>query len=553
MKKIILICVVFLMCISSIVPAWAAPESKYLYVDKQKSVVMCVTWDVEQPTVVFIAPDGTTYDPLVTTETTRYFVEGNTLYFVVEDAMQGDWRIDYEKGANTLVDITMYNYNTPIIIDYFNIGAVNGDELPVSFFVKGEENLGYNFRISAMIDRTGAEKELKSGWAYTGSEQTATLNLDDLSTYDKYCLKLYIWYAEDGTDVFDTMFSEEFSYTNSDMDGKAPEYTLTVEPEQKNVYIAWENLDWSVDEVLVALFENDGAEPIVFDTYTKNDSSIQLAYSPSATEISVEVSVKYDGINTAPTRKTVSVVDIPISLTDGVLFNTLQLPLNYKGLKDQAAKVEINEKYTDLVLNGDGNINLMLADDWNKIKVTYTDVNSINWLIERDVFVDRIAPLLNIGRNYDGMVLDAETIAIYGTVQNGNSVTVNGQECTIDANGSFSSDVKLNVGANKISVVAKDAAGNESVYTATVTRSGGKDDSQVETKPDSTSDVETKPIKKEDYGKWHDKLFGEGSYFVLICVSVLCLLVIIYAIVFWRKSKKLNKVNNSKEEEYENY
>lgn len=62
------------------------------------------------------------------------------------------------------------------------------------------------------------------------------------------------------------------------------------------------------------------------------------------------------------------------------------------------------------------------------------------------------------------------TVQVTGTTQRAVSVTVNGASAQLGAGGSYSANVSLAVGANKVTVVATDAAGNKTTAEASITR-----------------------------------------------------------------------------------
>jgi hypothetical protein len=83
-----------------------------------------------------------------------------------------------------------------------------------------------------------------------------------------------------------------------------------------------------------------------------------------------------------------------------------------------------------------------------------------------DVFIDTVSRLvLNIK---GGETVSGSTLTIKGTAEPGSHVTVNGNPVTVLLDGSFSYDLGLSEGANKVKVVATDPAGNSVTVTRTV-------------------------------------------------------------------------------------
>lgn len=525
MKRCLTILLALVLTLSMAIPAFAATEEADLeYIDTRKDVVFWVSWDVETPDIKFIAPNGAIYDPMKQANGTTTILNDKDLYYVIMNASAGQWRIRYDKGNNTKLDVSVHDYQAGLIIESFTIGEVTDIQLPYQFTVSGEEGTRYNYRISAMIDHTGMEKELASGSEIVGTEISGNVYLNNLSTYSGYMLKLYVWYDDNGTDIFDFAFSDKFSFTNEEADKLSADFHVTVMPEEQLLLISWPELPYNVEKVLVAVFEDGGKEPSVFDEYDPDQyDSVQLAYDPAAKQVDVEFTVTVNGVNAAPLRKTLNVGNFGISLPEGDAFNSLIIPLTYTGLTHQLTSVIINGYKTELVLDGSGSVNITVGDDWNEVSVSYSTGDNITWLIDRNIFVDRISPILTMSQAYDGMRSEKKTISVSGVAKDCASVTINGQPVTLDANGMFSQEIGLSTGGNTVTVVAADKLGNETKYTALIYH-GDNMDEWLESEKN-----------KSQPGGLLEILTGQGSYWILIAVSVLCLLVIGYALIFWRK------------------
>lgn len=525
MKRLLIFCLILILAVTLAVPALAAEEEQELVtLDTPRDVVFWVSWDTETPEIVFLAPDGRVYDPTAEAADTTTILSGTDLYYVILNAPAGRWRVRFDKGANQKLDISVHDYNPGLTIETFTVGEVEGDRIPVDFRVAGADSQRYSYRVSAMIDHTGMEKELSSGSDTVGRDVGIRVPLNSLSTYSGYLLKLYVWYDDGGTDIFDFAFSDRFSYTNTAADQRAQDFALTVLPEEQVLIVAWPDLPWNAEQVLVAVFEDGAAEPAMFDEYDpKSTDSVQLAYDPAAERVDVEFTVRFNGVNTAPTRKGLSPAGFGLALPEGDSRNSAVISMTYTGFSRQPVDVTVNGYLTETVLDGDGTLNLTLGDDWNEILAEFTDDGGITWQLRRNIFVDRIPPVLSMSRSYDGMQVDGGTLTVSGTAMDCASVTVNGEAVTVGDGGLFSREIKLTEGSNLITVIAADALGNESRYTAAVYRgAGAQERTQGET-------------GQSGPGSLLELLTGPGKYWVLLIVSVLCLMVVGYALIFWRR------------------
>lgn len=80
---------------------------------------------------------------------------------------------------------------------------------------------------------------------------------------------------------------------------------------------------------------------------------------------------------------------------------------------------------------------------------------------KKDVTTDTALPILIITTMVQGIITSQEEIEIKGKVEEGTIVSVNDLPAKVDEKGEFATKVKLSPGKNKITVVAKDKAGNQ--------------------------------------------------------------------------------------------
>ncbi len=507
--------------------AMADYEEEIVELDTSRDIVIWVTWDVQQPQIVFIAPGGSEYDPYVDMEGTSTVISENSLFYFIENAQSGVWRARYDEGTNETVEITVHNYYEGFSIESFTRGEPEGSTMQVSFLVQGAENGWYSYKVSAVTEYNGVEKELAEGTANFGSEVQRNVNLSVLSTYDGYFLKLTVWQTVDGADMMDFAFTEPFAYENIDADSRAGDFYLTVYPEESLLEAAWQSTGWRFEGVTVALFEDGEDEPTYFDTYeTSAAGSAGMSYDPSVSELSVEVAMKINGVTSSPVARTVRLDDYRVDLPEDTAINTVEYTFAYRDYSNQAASVTINGETGSITLDGTGTIAATLEDGWNDFTLLYEDPDGVTWRVDREIFVDRTPPRLTMSQSYDGMTVDRAELVLSGRALDCENVTVNGKRTEQDSNGIFTETLKLDEGANVITVVAADALGNESLYTATVYRGG------------SAADLFDGSADAEDSRTTAEKLVSADKPWIMIGVAVVGLLVIGYALIFWRKGEK---------------
>lgn len=498
------------------------------YIDAQKDIIIHVVWETEQPDLLFIAPDGTEYDPALEQEGTMTVIGESQLFYVIYNAPKGQWKIKYDKKSNETIQIGVDDYDQNFFISSFMIGEMNGDELSVSFMAEHtSKDVEYQYTISACLEKLGEEKELLKGRAYANRQNNVVVNLGQLASYPEYILKLHVIYHDNGTDIFDMTYSEPFSYMNPATPQTDSDFSLRLNSDEYLVDIGWGQLPGRTQSVLVALFENGAAEPFFFDEYAPDEESVSLSYNPGIQSLKVEFSVRTDDLYSVPAAKVIDFAASPdVILEDVTATNKRTLEMQYRNFGGQKALLTVNDNQTELYLEGGGDLGIPLADDWNTVSIEYTDGNNITWIVERKVFVDLTPPVLSLLEDYSGVFTEEPEYVILGTAGDCHTLTIGGQEVPFDAAGSFSHTVSLKDGENRFDIVASDALGNETLYTAIITKGAGTEHTAAVLGPDGSGSGETA---------------GESilnGYLPLVIGGVLGLLALLDALIFWRRRKK---------------
>lgn len=115
-----------------------------------------------------------------------------------------------------------------------------------------------------------------------------------------------------------------------------------------------------------------------------------------------------------------------------------------------------------------------LKDGSHTISITATDNDGNTPAAKTSTFtVDTVPPTLSITAPAEGLVTNKKTVTVTGKTDDATSkpvtVTVNGSAATVGTDGSFSKDVTLTEGANKITIIATDKAGKTTTVVRNVT------------------------------------------------------------------------------------
>ena len=139
------------------------------------------------------------------------------------------------------------------------------------------------------------------------------------------------------------------------------------------------------------------------------------------------------------------------------------------GTTESGAEVTVNGVRVDVSGAGAWAVDLVLADGAQSIVVRVVDAAGNSATVTRSVTVDTMAPALSVtSPDYDLTTVAAVTVS--GTTEPGATITVDGAPVTVAGSGAFTTSVTLSEGANTITVVATDAAGNSVTVTRRVTR-----------------------------------------------------------------------------------
>ncbi|MFQ5870964.1 MAG: S8 family serine peptidase [Candidatus Geothermarchaeales archaeon] len=130
-----------------------------------------------------------------------------------------------------------------------------------------------------------------------------------------------------------------------------------------------------------------------------------------------------------------------------------------------------------------------LSPGINSIEIISTDPAGNSVTTTRIVTFDTVAPSISQVRSSAGLVTNEESTIISGSVDEEVSLIVAGTPAIVHADGTFDVSVTLVEGANTISVVATDLAGNAATQTLTVTRDTAPPVLAIDTLPGETSDA----------------------------------------------------------------
>jgi hypothetical protein len=168
------------------------------------------------------------------------------------------------------------------------------------------------------------------------------------------------------------------------------------------------------------------------------------------------------------------IVDNP---PDGVWLN--ERLLSVQGRTTPATQLLVNGKATNVGDDGRFNVDVLLEEGENTVRVEAMDQVGNVTDVERRVFIKLQPPPISLSSVRDGMEVHEPSLLIAGQTEVGATVRINGQEVGVDTQGGFQGVVALVQGLNLVRVEAIDRAGNTArasanvLYSATTARPVG--------------------------------------------------------------------------------
>lgn len=242
------------------------------------------------------------------------------------------------------------------------------------------------------------------------------------------------------------------------------------------------------NNTFIASWTDDSCASVTF-TITDLDTSREIISKKSTEKyfeyvlgngvknISVEVvSSRTNGIEGAQNTYVInglSSIDGTIEFPDVSFTNEDEIYVNTTINSPYAFYIEVNGREVARESEhpaGTYEVTIPLIDDGeNLIQFYMVDKNGNMLSEDYTVFRDDTAPILTLSQEYDGITTEEKSITINGVAQDYDEFTINGEVIKTEKNGAFSYDTNLSVGENKITLLLKDKAGNETFYNISIT------------------------------------------------------------------------------------
>jgi len=227
-----------------------------------------------------------------------------------------------------------------------------------------------------------------------------------------------------------------------------------------------------------SLWLNDQPQPIVLSS----NGGFSLRHLLREGENRIELTAVDPSGNASSVTRNVTLVLRPPEIIldnppDDLWIN--QRLLSVQGRADPDAQLLVDGKEAAVDADGRFNVDVLLEEGENVLRVQATDPVGNETAVERRVFLKLQPPPITITSVQEGAQVNEPSLLVAGQTEAGAIVRVNGQEVAIDTQGGFQNVVNLVDGLNLIRVEALDRANNAAVttrsvtYTANVSRPAG--------------------------------------------------------------------------------
>lgn len=514
----ILMIVSLLLTFTNIMAYAEEQETEFMTLGNQANIIINIKYDTEIPIISFIAPDGTIYKE-GDTPTDKMLVEygDNRIYYQIPNAQAGTWKIKYDKLSNTTLDIDAVEYANSITIDDFTIESVDLENsyANVSFLVNYKDNNKYNYEISAVIldenKQENGSKLLLSGNATANEKKDVKVSLSSLATFDQYYLKLHVYTYDNIIEIFDYVYSSDsISYTNKNTPKAEGNIDIILDQTEGIMYLDWSKYLRYKKCYLTVYDSSSDTEPIYSNEFDSQYNSTQISTDIKADYIKVELRYESNGLYSDPIVKEIKLNDensFNINIVTEELTNSYQAKIEYKNAKNQSIDIEVNEESSDMIIDGEGDFSVNLDEYYNTVKLSYNIDEYTKITISKDIYSDRVAPILKLYENKNEISVKTSQYIITGEIELDCILTIANNVVTVADDGTFSYEVQLNNGKNTFDIVVTDKAGNKTIHNLVINKNLSSASSSTDTSSTQS--------------------YGMSSYLVLIITFIISILIVV--------------------------
>lgn len=472
-KKVWLSILCFIMCFLTMGTANTVyaqtKQAELTTLEQQRDLVVMFTFDKEVVDITFISPSG---ERFTTSDATVEMAEGDLWStYRISGAESGTWSVEYDLKRNEGIQYSIVEENYGLWLQYLTLSEVADEKMTVGFEADCEtEEIRYTYEIYAVnTENTDSVQKVASGSADSNEEIEKEVSLSALSS-GTYQLRMEVSYAQSDAELFDSMLSEEFTFTSSREPEQIENYRIDIDAGNSVFDVSWEDFaQWGNDAYRLVVY-GDASNPIYDGTLDKNVTFSGVTFPKDTTKLSVSLYYKEDGIWSAPLNKEIDLVNGEyLKLRTNEVTGDEQFILDYSVAAPRTLDISINggEK-SQYQLKESGYLSVPMEQGNNSVYAEFESDNLVFYVIKSDIYFDAYPAELILYEDLDGKTFHTDKVDILGRVEGGNSLLANGEAITIDEAGEFAFPFDLSEGENVLTLEVSDANGNSAVQKLTL-------------------------------------------------------------------------------------
>lgn len=239
------------------------------------------------------------------------------------------------------------------------------------------------------------------------------------------------------------------------------------------IVVEWTDL--SCGNVKITIIDTKTSQ--ILNTQTISGTYFEYELADSVEEITIDVvPATSSNITGANVQYTVTVENNPdavVTYEDKEYVNTETIPVTVT-LNDGYSLMFVSNgqttQETETLDAGTYTCEVPVSEGSNTILTYVIDADHNMRSTSYSVIRDSVKPALTLDMEYDGAKTYDSIAYIQGTIKDYDTFTINEVEPTVSGDGSFIAEYILNDGENVLNIRATDLAGNETLYTATITK-----------------------------------------------------------------------------------
>lgn len=510
--------VIFSLVLCSVITIPVAAAEKGFVLDRQRDIEISVLYEGSEPQVTVTGPSKSFTKDADYQKVER---QSGILNLYIKEAEAGRWDVKTSGEAQ----ITILSWNESLTVSSFTVGGVSNDHVTVSAVVKHPESIYYKWKIYAVSDfKTTWLKGMQILLEETSGKSNETaktqLNVGDLPDGNWTIAMEASYTYPDEIEVMGTAQADKpITISGHTAKGDAKLFTTITDLSEGTVNVDWtalaESENNNYDAMLVSVSEEGRTEPVFYSDFARGINTAQIVDKGTGSrELTVRLLPLHRGVyKTAYSRKVSFDPKFKLSIDTPEATGNMMAKISYDiGEAEKTMDVRINGQTTRYRIKGNNSISVALD------ALTNNEIVAMCYMSDTDVYrvtkkitVRSDPPSLVLYGISDKMVTNDEIFSISGKTDADATLSLNGQEVKVEADGSFIAETKLELGNNNLVFRAESAYGVQSVRTVLVNRTKG-------------SVIDLVSENKKGLG-WIALI--SGGLFALVCTGVIILIMVL--------------------------